>query len=495
MPIYHEAADRVYAGVRQTWLSVKRAGMDRHCDFYLLSDSADQGTCAQEQSIYEALLPDFDDNRYDMGRLFLVRRENRRNFKAGNIANFLLNHGGSYEFMVVLDADSVMLGEAIQRLILAMEARPDVAILQTVVIPIRAATPFARSMQYGIARCIPLFARGMYWFMGRDSVYWGHNAVIRLAPFMDHCNLPIMPGKPPLGGPILSQDIVEAALLGRAGWGVEWDVDSGGSFDELPANILTYARRDQRWCQGNFQHFWLIFGDGMRLAHRLYFANGIMAYASGPLLLVLMFLGFLQGLLGRVYRYDSLMFLSYCVLFLTMLILPRVLGLVSVLCAQARNWPREVFSSVVEFGISFLTAPALFYLHTRIIIGIFAGRVVAWKNQPRNPSEGLSWANSVRAFWVPTLLGIVWLILTLREVPSFFIYVWPFWVGWIFAIPVTVLTSSPALGRYLIRSGLFPHCLEPYEVEELGALLRESDIQIGSVSAEFSKRSEAQTIY
>ena len=62
------------------------------------------------------------------------------------------------------------------------------------------------------------------------------------------------------------------------------------------ANILTYGKRDRRWCQGNFQHFWLIFGDGVRFGHRLYFANGILAYTSGPLLRLPMTLGLAQGL-------------------------------------------------------------------------------------------------------------------------------------------------------------------------------------------------------
>jgi membrane glycosyltransferase len=204
-------------------------------------------------------------------RIFLIRRTERGKYKAGNIANFLEQHGGAYDFMLVLDADSVMLGESIKRLILRMQTQANLAILQTIVLPIRAETPLARLMAFGNSRTLPLLALGQYWFYGCDSVYWGHNALIRIAPFMEHCNLPIMPGKPPLGGHIMSQDIVEAALVARAGWAVEWDMEPRGSFDETPANILTYGRRDRRWCQGNLQHFWLIFGDGMKLAHRLYF--------------------------------------------------------------------------------------------------------------------------------------------------------------------------------------------------------------------------------
>ena len=191
-----------------------------------------------------------------------MRRTNRTNFKAGNIMNFLDQHGDGYDFMLVLDADSVMLGKSIERLIRTLQERPRMGILQTLMIPIRSATPFARAMQYSTARCLPLYAKGMLWFYDRDSVYWGHNALIRVAPFREHCRLPTLPGQPPLGGTIMSQDIVEAAFLGRAGWEVGWIVEGGGSFDELPANILTYGQRDRRWCQGNFQHYRFILAPG-----------------------------------------------------------------------------------------------------------------------------------------------------------------------------------------------------------------------------------------
>jgi hypothetical protein len=39
MPSYHEQTERVYGRIRATWRSVLDAGMDRHCDFYFLSDS------------------------------------------------------------------------------------------------------------------------------------------------------------------------------------------------------------------------------------------------------------------------------------------------------------------------------------------------------------------------------------------------------------------------------------------------------------------------
>ena len=37
---------------------------------------------------------------------------------------------------------------------------------------------------------------------------------------MSECDLPILPGKPPLGGHVLSHDQVEATLMRRAGYEV-----------------------------------------------------------------------------------------------------------------------------------------------------------------------------------------------------------------------------------------------------------------------------------
>ena len=59
---------------------------------------------------------------------------------------------------------------------------------------------------------------------------------------------------------------------------------------------------------------------------RLYFANGILAYTSGPLLLLLMTLGLVQGLRGRVYEYQSGLLWLFLVPFLIMLLTPKLMG-------------------------------------------------------------------------------------------------------------------------------------------------------------------------
>ncbi len=411
MPIFHEDTGRVCEGVRLTWQSVERLGLDRQCDFYLLCDSEAPECRRREEVMYRKLLPNFAPEASGSGRLFLLRRPDRRNFKAGNIMNFLDRHGDSYDFMVVLDADSVMLGETIRRLILRMENEPGTAVIQTVVVPMGSVTPFARAMQYSTARCLPLYAKGMYWFLGPDSVYWGHNALIRIDPFKAHCRLPTLPGKPPLGGPVLSQDIVEAAFLGRAGWEIAWDVESGGSFDELPANILSYGRRDRRWCQGNFQHSRFILAPGMKLGHRLYFANGIFAYLGGPLVLALIWIGLAQAWRAHAQQAQPALLWASLALLWIQLLTPRLLGLHRAWNGRNREpagtkssrglWT-EIASTASELLLSLLLGPALFYLHARFVLEILTGGQVSWNNQSRDPRQGTSWREAWRAFWLPT---------------------------------------------------------------------------------------------
>jgi len=77
-----------------------------------------------------------------------------------------------------------------------------------------------------------------------SSNYYGHNAIIRVAAFAEHCRLPVLSGRPPLGGEILSHDFVEAALMRRAGYFCWQLPELRGSYEELPTNLLDYAVRE-----------------------------------------------------------------------------------------------------------------------------------------------------------------------------------------------------------------------------------------------------------
>ena len=160
--------------------------------------------------------------------------------------------------MLVLDADSVMSGAAILRQVRIMEGHPEIGILQQLIVGLPNSGPFPRIFQFGMRHGMRAYTVGSAWWQGDCGPYWGHNALIRIAPFMAHCRLPVLPGGPPLGGRVLSHDQVEAVLMRRAGWEVRALPEEAGSFEENPPTLLDFVKRDLRWCQGNWQYLHLV---------------------------------------------------------------------------------------------------------------------------------------------------------------------------------------------------------------------------------------------
>src|SRR5690606_28224825 len=174
---------------------------------------------------------------------------------AGNIRDFCERWGRDHTFAIVLDADSLMTAEAMLRLVRVMQRHPNIGILQTLVTGLPSASAFARIFQFGMRLGMRSYTLGAASWQGDCGPYWGHNAILRLQPFIVHCRLPLLPGKPPLGGYVLSHDQIEAALMRRAGYEVRVLADEGGSWEENPPTLTEFIRRDLRWCQGNMQYF------------------------------------------------------------------------------------------------------------------------------------------------------------------------------------------------------------------------------------------------
>src|SRR6516162_11582600 len=102
---------------------VDRTGLGRAFDFFLLSDTTDADIWIAEERALVAMR-----ERLPEARVYYRRRRKNASRKAGNIADFVTHWGGRYPQMVVLDADSLMTGEAIAGLAAAMEADPDAGI-------------------------------------------------------------------------------------------------------------------------------------------------------------------------------------------------------------------------------------------------------------------------------------------------------------------------------------------------------------------------------
>ncbi len=286
MPIRNEDVARVHAGLRATYESLERTGELGSFDFFVLSDSSDPDTRVAELAAWADLCRAVG----GFGRVYYRWRQHRIKRKSGNIGDFCRRWGRSYRYMIVLDADSIMSGQSLTTLLRLMEANPNAGIIQTAPRAAGRDTFYARVQQFATRVYGPLFTAGLhFWHLG-ESHYWGHNAIIRLAPFMRHCALRRLPGHGALSGEILSHDYVEAALMRRAGWAVWLAYDLSGSYEEMPPNLVDELKRDRRWCQGNLMNFRLFLMKGLHPAHRAAFMSGVMAYVSALLWFVFLIL-------------------------------------------------------------------------------------------------------------------------------------------------------------------------------------------------------------
>jgi membrane glycosyltransferase len=473
MPIYHEDVERVAWGIERTWLSAKASGLDEVCDYFVLSDSTDKAIQAEEQQACAALLRHFDHNRGNSGRLFLVRRAERKDNKAGNIANFLRIHGADYEFMLVLDADSAMTGQRIRRLIRKLERHPRTALVQSLMTIYRARTLFARIMQSNQNPQSTLYSSGLRWLLGSEGIYWGHNALMRIRPFAEHAMLPVYPWAPPQGGPVLSQDVHEASLLGRAGWDVDLDLDEGGSFEEMPANILSNAERDRRWCQGDFLNLVLVFCGEIRTGQRMWLFYIFSGYFMSLPVIGIMLLGSFDACRRSAGGEIGAGWLVLLNIYLLQLV-PKALAFVRSQLMRGRVRYGAVSFALDTVG-SILFGPLMLYLHGRIVLGILCGQARPWKSPSRNPRDSLSWAQAAAVFWPPTTASLIWIAILVAKAPTYLAFCGPVLAVWGLSIPIAVVSSWVGLADWLARLGWMRAEFSADEAQALGPLVLEAD--------------------
>ncbi len=476
MPICNEDVTRVFAGLRATYESLAKTGQLDRFDFFVLSDSGNSDICAAEVAAWAALCKAVD----GFGRIFYRRRQRRVRRKSGNIDDFCRRWGNNYRYMIVLDADSVMSGACLSKLVQSMEANPDAGIIQTAPRAAGRDTLYARIQQFSTRVYGPLFTAGLhYWQLG-ESHYWGHNAIIRLKPFIEHCALALLPGKGPFAGEILSHDFIEAALMRRAGWKVWIAYDLDGSYEEMPPNLLDELKRDRRWCQGNLMNFRLFLSRGMHSVHRAVFVTGVMAYLSAPLWFLFLILS--TGLLAQHTLTDPTYFTEPWQLFpnwpqwhpekalalfsatATLLFLPKILSAVLICIQGATQFGgrmRLLFSVLIEMFFSMLLAPVRMLFHTHFVIAAFMGWALRWKSPPREDAE-TSPGEAFRHHGLHTLLGLAWGGAVFWLNPTFLPWLLPIVGSLAVAIPISIYSSKVSNGLRFRKKKLF---LIPEEAE------------------------------
>ena len=473
MPIYHEDVARVALGIERIGSSAKASGLSAICDFFVLSDSTDPEVRLEEERACLRLMAQFEPESSGSGRLFLVRRSERTGYKAGNVANFLRLHGADYEFMLVLDADSVMTGERIRRLIRKLEQRPRTALIQSLMTIYRARTLFARIMQSSQNPQSALYSAGLRWLLGPEGIYWGHNALMRIRPFAEHAMLPVYPWPAPQGGAVLSQDVHEASLLGRAGWDVDLDLDEGGSFEEMPANVISNAERDRRWCQGDFLNLALVLSSEIHVGQRMWLLYIFTGYFLSVPVIGIMLLGSIDACRRSGGDGIGAGWLVLLNIYLLQLV-PK--GLAWVRTVARRGTSHYGFGSFMLDTLgSVLFGPLMLYLHARIIVGLLLGQARPWKSPSRRPDDPVSWSEAAAVFWPATVLGAVWIAALAIQAPSYLAFCGPVMGVWVFSIPMAVGTSRVGLADRLARRGWMRAAFSEEEALALGPLVLEGD--------------------
>ena len=496
MPVFNEDVSRVFEGLRVVYRSAQETKRLEHFDFFVLSDSNQPNQWIQEETAWVELCKQVG----GFGKIFYRKRRHSINKKAGNVADFLRRWGRRYRYMIVLDADSIMTGKALVQLVALMERNPNVGIIQTAPRIANGEALFARVQSFASRLYSPLFLAGLNYWQQHEGNYWGHNAVIRVQPFIEHCALPDLPGSEPFGGRILSHDFVEAALMRKAGWAVWLAGDIEGSFEEGPPTLIDSAKRDRRWCQGNLQHAWLLTAQGFQPANRFHLLMGIMGYVSSPLWLLFMMLCTIHVfalvtspgaasdfesmshtvLLG--YQFEIPQALTLFLFTMVLLFLPKVVSVIVTLrqpeLAERFGGARRLATSaVVEAVLSALQAPINMAFNSKFVLFTLLGQGVSWVTQRRgSEADGADWREAIITHGGQTVFGVVWGISSYIISPPFFFWLSPVILPLVGSIPISILLSKTSMGLAARRIGLFvtpEESFPPYELKRLQQNLAE----------------------
>ena len=435
--------------------SIDATGEGAVFSYFVLSDTNDPAVAVAEEAAVEA----WKAADADRDRIVYRRRTDNTGYKAGNVRDFCARWGKDYALMLPLDADSLMAGDQIVRLVRMMQAHPKIGILQSLVVGMPSSSAFARIFQFGMRHGMRSYTMGQAWWVGDCGPFWGHNALVRIKPFHEECDLPILPGKPPLGGHVLSHDQVEATLMRRAGYEVRVLPEERGSWEENPPTMLEFARRDVRWCQGNMQYIKLLDLPGLYPMSRFQLVWAILMFIGIPAWTLMIALLPAAAWQSRdIPDFPVTLAAGLYVTFFTMYLMPKIAGLLDAMLtrggvARYGGWLRFVPSAAIELAFSFLQGAVSTIRTSIFMIGLLFGKSVVWGGQSRD-AQGLSWETAARDLWPQTLFGVIVCGALLAIAPAVFWWSLPLTAGYLLAVPFAVVTADPAVGRALQRLGL-----------------------------------------
>ena len=324
-----------------------------------------------------------------------------------------------------------------------------------------ATTLFARVQQFAGRVYGPLIAHGIAWWHGSEGNYWGHNAMIRTRAFAECAGLPELAGRKPFGGPIMSHDFVEAALMRRGGWAVHMVPGVRGSYEEVPPTLTDLAVRDRRWCQGNLQHLAVLPTRGLAAISRLHLLTGIGSYITAPLWLLFILTGILIAVQARFVLPDYFpqgksLFPQWPVVdpvramwmfvgTMGLLLVPKLLGCIVILlhARERRGFGalRLLAGILFETLIAGLIAPVVMLTQTIDVAAILRWTrfrmdcAAAWRRRNSGRGDAAALSAAYRARFAAG--GVAWAVSL-----SLALWMLPVVLGLALAIPLALLTGA-----------------------------------------------------
>ena len=474
MTLRNEDPARAFARLHVIYESLELTGEASQFAFFVLSDSDNSDIVAREQALFTAwkgIVSRPDSLNYR-------RRLQNTGFKAGNIVDFCERWGHEYAYMLTLDADSLMDGPTIVRMVRILQAYPKLGILQSLVVGAPARSPFARLFQFGMRAGMRAYTMGQAWWTADCGPYWGHNAMVRVAAFSEHCHLPELVGRAPFGGAILSHDQVEAALMRKGGYEVRVLPLETGSYEDNPTNVIEFLRRDARWCQGNLQYFKLVLWEGLLPVSRFQLIWAILMFLGLPAFVVIQPLIVLKAIQWQ-YETDLVIWPlgALYAAFLLASLAPKFVGYLDVFLSHdlLRHYgdrSRFSLSIMIELAFSFLLGAITTVSTSVFMASLLIGKSQKWIAQSRDAGR-VHLFEAVWRFWPHTLFGLALFFYAWPASPLLVIVSLPLTLGFLLAIPFAVFTAQPEWGSKMRKSGLgsIPEEIDPPQVLEALSLL------------------------
>jgi membrane glycosyltransferase len=463
MTLRNEAPHRALARLRAMAEDLEATSESAAFDFFVLSDSDRAEVAARE----ELAVAGWKRGSARPESIFYRRRDDNTGFKAGNILDFCGRFGAPYTFMIPLDADSLMSAETIVRLAHMGEQNPQIGIIQTLAVGAPTRSAFARIFQFGMRQGMRAYTMGAAWWAGDCGPFWGHNALVRIAPFARHCRLPDLPG----GRKILSHDQVEAAFIRRAGYETRILPVECGSFEENPPTLVDFIQRETRWCRGNLQYIHLLGTPGLKPMSRFQLVWAIAMFAGAPATALFLALAALLPLVEDVQSFSVGggfpvgPALAFYAAHLLVSLSPKLIGLLDRVLTPGGveaygGLARFLAGAAVEIPASFFIGAATGFAVCLQILALPFGGGVFWGGQNRDARD-LTLKDSAKALWPQTLFGVFLASALLVGAPDLALWTLPLWVGYLGAIPFAVLTAGPELGEAFAAARV---CATPEEL-------------------------------